>query len=100
MYNNHPGIRSFYSFIDAFNTVDKNQIIQNLHFPHVTHSNGNEPVIYKNGDIFWKSLQIQFDHMIKFDQFIFDDCNISFFVLRHAPRLQFMRTLGTCTVPK
>ena len=79
MDNKHPGIKCFYNFIDAFNTVDKNQIIQNLHFPHVTHSNGNEPVIYKNGDIFWKSLQIQFDQMIKLEEWSYstlDECEI------------------------
>ena len=79
MDKNHPGTRSFYSFIDAFNTVDKNQIIQNLHFPHVTHSNGNKPVIYENGDVFWKSLQIQFDQMIKLEEWSYstlDKCEI------------------------
>ena len=79
MDNNHPGIRSLYNFIDAFNTVDKNKIIQNLHFPHVTHSNGNEPVIYENGDVFWKSLQIQFDQMIKLEEWSYstlDECEI------------------------
>ena len=79
MDNNHPGIRSLYNFIDAFNTVDKNKIIQNLHFPHVTHSNGNEPVIYENGDVFWKSLQIQFDQMIKLEEWSYstlDECEV------------------------
>ena len=79
MDNKHPGIKCFYNFIDAFNTVDKNQIIQNLHFPHVTHSNGNKPVIYENGDIFWESLQIQFDQMITREEWSYstlDKCEI------------------------
>lgn len=79
MDNKHPGIKSFYNFIDAFNTVDKNLIMQNLHFPHVTHSNGNEPVIYENGDVFWESLQIQFDQMIKLEEWSYstlDKCEI------------------------
>ena len=79
MQNNHPGIKAFYNFIDAFNSVDKNRIIKNLHFPHVTHSNGNEPVVYNDGDDFWKSLQIQFDQMIKLEKWSFstlDKCEI------------------------
>ena len=79
MDNKHLGIKSFYNFIDAFNTVDKNQIIQNLHFPHVTHSNGNKPVIYENGDVFWESLQIQFDQMITLEEWSYstlDKCEI------------------------
>ena len=79
MDNKHPGIKSFHNFIDAFNTVDKNLIMQNLHFPNVTHSNGNEPVIYENGDVFWESLQIQFDQMIKLEEWSYstlDKCEI------------------------
>ena len=79
MENYHPGIKASYSFIDAFNTVEKKNIIQNLHFPHVTHSNGNEPIIYKNGEIFWNSLKIQFDQMIKLEEWSFstlDKCEI------------------------
>ena len=55
MKNEHPGVTCLYKFIDAFNTAEKNKIITNLHFPHYVHSNGNEPVIYKNGEDFWKS---------------------------------------------
>ena len=79
MDNKHPGIKCFYNFIDAFNTVDKNLIMQNLHFPHVTHSTGNEPVIYENGDVFWESLQIQFDQMIKLEEWSYstlDECEV------------------------
>ena len=79
MENHHPGIKAFYNFIDAFNTVEKKNIIQNIHFPHVTHSNGNEPIIYKNGEIFWNSLKIQFDQMIKLEEWSFstlDKCEI------------------------
>ena len=79
MENYHPGIKAFYNFIDAFNTVEKNNILQNLHFPHVTHSNGHEPIIYKNGEIFWDSLKIQFDQMIKLEEWSFstlDTCKI------------------------
>ena len=79
MENYHLGIKAFYNFIDAFNKVEKKNIIQNLHFPHVTHSNGNEPIIYKNGEIFWDSLKIQFDQMIKLEEWSFstlDKCEI------------------------
>ena len=60
----HPGVTSLYNFINAFNTVKKEKIISNLHFPHFVHSDGNEPVVYEDGEIFWKSIQLQFNRMI------------------------------------
>ena len=77
--NKHPAINSFYNFIKAFNTVEKNRIINSIHFPHFTHSDGNQPVIYINGEVFWKSLKIQFDQMIKLENWSFstlDKCKI------------------------
>ena len=79
MKNEHPGVNCLYKFIDAFNTAEKNKIITNLHFPHYVHSNGNEPVIYKNGEDFWKSLKVQLDTMIKVENWSFstlDKCKI------------------------
>ena len=79
MKNKHPGVSCLYKFIDAFNTAEKNNIITNLHFPHYVHSNGNEPVIYKNGEDLWKSLSIQLDTMIKVENWSFstlDKCKI------------------------
>ena len=79
MKNKHPGVSCLYKFIDAFNTAEKNNIITNLHFPHYVHSNGNEPVIYKNGEDFWKSLSVQLDTMIKVENWSFstlDKCKI------------------------
>ena len=64
MNNQHKGVKALYNFVDAFNSVEKDKIINNLHFPHYVHSNGNEPVIYETGEDFWKSLEIQFDQMI------------------------------------
>ena len=64
MNNQHKGVKALYNFVDAFNSVEKNKIINNLHFPHYVHSNGNEPVIYETGEDLWKSLKIQFDQMI------------------------------------
>ena len=64
MNNQHKGVKALYNFVDAFNSVEKNKIINNLHFPHYVHSNGNEPVIYETGEDFWKSLKTQFDQMI------------------------------------
>ena len=64
MNNQHKGVKALYNFVDAFNSVEKNKIINNLHFPHYVHSNGNEPVIYETGEDFWISLKIQFDQMI------------------------------------
>lgn len=64
MNSQHQGVTALYNFLDAFNSVEKNKIISNLHFPHFVHSNGNEIVVYNNGEDFWKSLKIQFDQMI------------------------------------
>ncbi len=64
MNNQHKGVRALYKFVDAFNSVEKNKIINNLHSPHYVHSNGNEPVRYESGEDFWKSLKMQFDQMI------------------------------------
>jgi len=79
MKNEHPGVSCLYKFIDAFNTAEKNNIITNLHFPHYVHSNGNEPIIYKNGEDFWKSLKVQLDTMSKVENWSFstlDKCKI------------------------
>ena len=79
MKNEHPGVTCLYKFIDAFNTAEKIKIIKNLHFPHYVHSNGNEPVVYKNGEDFWKSLKVQLDTMIKVENWNFstlDKCKI------------------------
>jgi hypothetical protein len=64
MESKHQGVIALYDFIDAFNSVKKNEIINKLHFPHYVHSNGNEITIYRNGEDFWKSLKVQFDQMI------------------------------------
>ena len=75
----HQGVTALYNFLDAFNSVEKNKIISNLHFPHFVHSNGNEIVIYNNGEDFWKSLKIQFDQMIKLEEWSYstlDKCEI------------------------
>jgi len=79
MNNQHKGVKALYNFVDAFNSVEKNKIINNLHFPHYVHSNGNEPVIYETGEDFWKSLKVQLDTMIKVENWRFstlDKCKI------------------------
>ena len=80
MKNEHPGVTCLYKFIDAFNTAEKNKIITNLHFPHYVHSNGNEPVIYKNGEDFWKSLKVQLDTMIKVENWNFSTLDKYIFI--------------------
>ena len=75
----HPGITSLYNFINAFNSVEKEKIISNLHFPHFVHSDGNEPVVYENSEIFWKSIKIQFNRMINEENWHYstlDKCEI------------------------
>ena len=37
MNNQHKGVKALYNFVDAFNSVEKNKIINNLHFPHHLH---------------------------------------------------------------
>ena len=79
MDSQHQGIIALYNFIDAFNSVKKNEIINNLHFPHYVHSNGNKITVYKNGEDFWKSLKAQLDTMIKVENWSFsslDKCEI------------------------
>ena len=36
MNTDHPGIIALKNFINAFNTLEKDKIINNLHFPHFT----------------------------------------------------------------
>jgi len=54
-------------FITAFNKFDKNEIITNLHFPHATHSDGNDPKVYQNGDSFWEFVFHQLSDMKKLE---------------------------------
>jgi hypothetical protein len=75
----HPGVNALYDFINAFNTVQKTNIISKLHFPHYVHSDGNEPVVYEDGEIFWKTIQVQFKKMINEENWHFstlDKCDI------------------------
>ena len=55
--------QSLNNFIIAFNKFDKDEIISNLHFPHITHSDGNDPKIYLNGNDFWNFISIQITEM-------------------------------------
>ena len=79
MNKSHPGIKAFYNFIDAFNTVDKDKILNNLHFPHFTHSDGNETIKYEDGEAFWNVLEIQLYEMVHIEKWSFstlDKCEI------------------------
>ena len=79
MESKHQGVIALYDFIDAFNSVKKIEIVNNLHFPHYVHSNGNEITIYKNGEDFWKSLKVQLDTMRNVENWSFstlDKCKI------------------------
>ena len=64
----HQGVTALYDFLDAFNSVEKNKIISNLHFPHFVHSNGNEIVIYNNGEDFSEKLVGQINRNVKSSQ--------------------------------
>jgi hypothetical protein len=58
-----PALEALHKFIDAFNRVDKNEIVSTLHFPHAVHSDGNDPIVYLNGEEFWDFLGPQFSNM-------------------------------------
>ena len=79
MNNQHQSVSALFNFIEAFNSVEKIRIINNLHFPHFVHSDGNEPIKYNDGEIFWKYLKIQFDQMINNEHWHYstlDKCQI------------------------
>ena len=79
MNTEHPGILALKNFINAFNTLEKDKIINNLHFPHFTHSDGNQPIKYENGEIFWNNLKIQLDEMVDKENWSFstlDSCEV------------------------
>ena len=56
-------IESLSNFIVAFNKFNKDDILSNLHFPHITHSDGNDPKIYQNGEEFWNFVSVQITQM-------------------------------------
>jgi hypothetical protein len=79
MNTEHPGILALKNFINAFNTLEKDKIINNLHFPHFTHSDGNQPIKYENGELFWNNLKIQLDEMVDKENWSFstlDSCEV------------------------
>ena len=84
MNNQHKGVKALYNFVDAFNSVEKNKIINNLHFPHFVHSNGNEPVIYETGEDFWKSLKIQFFESLHLWKYEFSEDSLNTFSLYNS----------------
>ena len=60
-------IQSLNQFIDAFNKFNKNQILSNLHFPHVTHSESNDPKVYETENEFWNFVSHQINEMKKLE---------------------------------
>ena len=79
MNTEHPGILALKNFINAFNTLEKDKIINNLHFPHFTHSDGNETIKYEDGEAFWNVLEIQLYEMVHIEKWSFstlDKCEI------------------------
>ena len=79
MNTEHPGILALKNFINAFNTLEKDKIINNLHVPHFTHSDGTQPIKYENGEIFWNNLKIQLDEMVDKENWSFstlDSCEV------------------------
>ena len=79
MNTEHPGILALKNFINAFNTLEKDKIINNLHFPHFTHSDGNQPIKYENGELFWNNLKIHLDEMVDKESWSFstlDSCEV------------------------
>lgn len=63
-------LEALHKFFNAFNKVDKNEIVQTLHFPHAVHSDSNDPVLYRNGDEIWEVLKPQFSNMQKLEGWV------------------------------
>ncbi len=56
-------IEALHTFMEAFNSLDKDRIVATLHFPHAVHSDGNDPTLYADGDEFWGFLKPQLANM-------------------------------------
>ena len=49
-------IQSLFDYIKNFNEMDKDIILNCLHFPHVAQSGENDPKVYKNKEEIWSYL--------------------------------------------
>ena len=63
MSNSELAIQAVHRFVDAFNRSDKDALTSCLHFPHATHSDGNDPTVYESGDEFWDVIGRQIENM-------------------------------------
>lgn len=86
--------KALFTFIDAFNSMEKDRIINQLHFPHATHSDGLDPIIYTDPDQFWTALQPQLVHMKKFESWSYSTLD-QHDIIHVAPQtVQFMVTFS------
>tara|TARA_B100001248_G_scaffold252082_1_gene227843 strand:- start:188 stop:601 length:414 start_codon:yes stop_codon:yes gene_type:complete len=53
----------FFDFVESLNQQNEKGVIAALNFPHVTHADGKDPVVFRDGDTYWKFLKIQIEKM-------------------------------------
>ena len=56
-------VLSLYNYVQFFNEKDKDKILNCLHFPHMAHSENNDPIIYKNKDELWEYLSFLYNKL-------------------------------------
>ena len=56
-------VQSLYNYVQFFNEKDKYKILNCLHFPHMAHSENNDPIIYKNKDELWEYLSFLYNKL-------------------------------------
>ena len=56
-------VQSLYNYVQFFNEKDKDKILNCLHFPHMAHSENNDPIIYKNKDELWEYLSFLYNKL-------------------------------------
>ena len=53
----------FFEFVESLNQQNEKGVIAALNFPHVTHADGKDPVVFAVGATYWKFLNIQIEKM-------------------------------------
>ena len=57
--------RCLFDFVEALNQQSEKDVIAALNFPHVTHADGKDPIVFKDGIIYWQFLNNQIHKMIE-----------------------------------
>ena len=53
----------FFDFVESLNQQNEKGVIAALNFSHVTYADGKAPVVFGDGDTYWKFLKIQIEKM-------------------------------------